>query len=221
MVGATDLNLLNMLSQEACDWLARRGTRLAYRDGELIHSRGDRNAQMGIVIAGAVRLGRLRKDGGRTFTGLVTAGQHFGDVLMAQDRPRTHDAIAAGSTEIDYYDRKRFMEILDNLEILRALYLITAGRLGQTMAMHEDLRGLSREAHLAKILLQQWAQGGKKKALSVIQDDLAALIGVTPMTLSKGIAKLKRTGLIETGYRQIRILDPIGLKAWLQERSGD
>lgn len=219
MVGTNGLSLLRMLSPGTREWLVELGQRKTYCDCELIHNRGDRNPRMGVVIEGAVRLGRLRPDGGRTFAGLIRKGEHFGDVLMEQNRPRTHDAIASGETTVDYYDRKRFAEMQTNPEVLRALYLIAARRLGQALAMHDDLRGLPRDVHIAKVLLQQWSLNDRQPVIALIQEDLAAMIGVTPMTLSKGIARLKRAGLIETGYRQITIRDPQGLRAWLAERS--
>ena len=44
------------------------------------------------------------------------------------------------------------------------------------------------------------------------------MVGVTTMTLSKSLARLRDEGLIETGYRKIRVTNSEVLKAWLKRR---
>lgn len=214
--------LLDLLSPAVQARLAEPAQRKAYRDGELIHSRGDAQAGMGIVIQGQVRLCRIHPNGTQTFVSVVRQGQHFGDVLLFGKRlRRTHDALAEGAVLIDHYDAAAFERLLDIPEALKALYRVTAQRLSGAMAMNDDLRSLPREVHLAKILLVLWRQGGGRKSLTCVQEDLAALLGTSPMTLSKCLASLKQEGLVETGYRRVDILDPERLREWLMARTGD
>ncbi|MFM5955267.1 MAG: Crp/Fnr family transcriptional regulator [Novosphingobium sp.] len=213
--------LLDLLSPAVCARLAEPALRKAYRGGELIHSRGDMQAGMGIVIRGRVKLCRIHPNGTQTFVSMVRQGQHFGDVLLfGKRRRRTHDALAEGAVLIDHYDAAAFERVLDIPEVIKALYRVTAQRLTGAMAMNDDLRSLPREVHLAKILLVLWRQGGERNSLTCIQEDLAALLGTSPVTLSKCLVTLKREGLIETGYRQVRILDPELLRGWLKAQTG-
>lgn len=216
MIALAGQGLLDQVSPEAAHWLASIAQRRSYCDGELIHSRGDRKATMAIVIKGQVRLGRLHADGSQTFVSLIRSGQHFGDVLMVgSSHHRTHDAIALGEVVIDHFDDAAFALVMSNLEALGVLYQITAQRLIGAMTMNDDLRGLSREAHLAKILLALLSRSGASDRIPCLQEDLAGLLGITTMTLSKCLGKLKREGLIETGYRVIRIPDSQVLRDWL------
>ncbi len=210
--------LLNQLSVPTRAWLAQLGQRRSYADGELIHNRGDAASSMAIVIRGQVNLMRLQADGTHTFVSAIKVGQHFGDIVMLGHRRRSHDAIAQGEVEIDHYDAAAFELIQTNQELVRALYRITALRLSGSMAMSDDLRSLSRDVHLAKILLAMWQREGGQTTFACTQEDLAGLLGTSVMSLSKYLASLKQAGLVETGYRQIRILDPTVLKAWLRER---
>ena len=107
--------------------------------------------------------------------------------------------------------------MLANHEVLLALHRVTAARLSGSMSMAEDLRGLRREAHLAKILLALRPQADG--SIDCVQEDLAALLGTSVMTLSKGLGLLRREGLIETGYRTLRIVDRARLRAWLAAQS--
>ncbi len=210
--------LFDLLSPSARQWLASHGQRKSYDNGSLIHNRGDTETAMGIVILGQVRLFQLRPNGTQTFVSTIRTGAHYGDILLFGGKRRTHDAMATGPTVVDHYNPAAFARLLENAEVVRALYKITAIRLGRAMAMSDDLRVMSRDAHLAKVLLNQWRQRGEKDWIVSVQEDLAGMIGVTPMTLSKSLTWMRKAGLIETGYRKIRVLDPDALKAWLKSQ---
>lgn len=220
MIALAGLALLDLLTEEQRRWLSALGTRRSYQDGELIHRRGDGDPSMCVVISGQVRLTRLHADGTQIFVSSIQPGQHFGDVLLHAGRQRrTHDAVAVGAVQLDHYDADAFARVTDNPDVLLALYRITSIRLSGAMAMSDDLRGLPRAAHLAKILLALRTDGDPRGTIECVQDDLAALIGTSVMTLSKALAELKRAGLIETGYRTVRIVDRKALSAWLAARS--
>ena len=84
MVDLAGPSLLAMLTPPSRKWLATLGRRQTYRDGELIHSRGDANPTMGIVIEGQLRMVRMRHSGAESFVSLINPGQHFADVLMVK-----------------------------------------------------------------------------------------------------------------------------------------
>ena len=210
--------LLEMISPQAREWLEELGRRQSYADGELIHACGDPNPTMCIVIAGQVRLSRLQSDGKQTFVSLIETGQHIGDVVMFGNHRRTHDAHAVGATTIDHYDQAAFQRILSNTELVGALYEITARRVTAVMTMNDDLRWLPREVHLAKILLHLRGVAGGGP-VTCLQEELAALLGASVVTLSKAMNLLKQQGLIETGYRNIRIPDTKRLRGWIKQRT--
>jgi CRP/FNR family transcriptional regulator, cyclic AMP receptor protein len=211
--------LLSLLPLKLKEQLAAIGQRTSYADGELIHSRGDPAPRMGIVIRGRVRLCRLHASGAQTYVSVVRPGQHYGDVVMfGSNQRRTHDALAIGNAVVDHYDAQAFTRLLDTPAIMKALYQIASQRLIGAMGMNDDLRNLPRDVHLAKMLLVLSRQSADGASLQLVQEDLAALLGTTPMTISKALASLKASGLVETGYRQVRIVDHARLKAWLAER---
>jgi CRP/FNR family transcriptional regulator, cyclic AMP receptor protein len=212
-------SLLAMLSPADRDWLAEQGRRRSFTDGVIVHSHGDPDPEMAVVIAGGLRLLRTRYNGLEGMVSLITPGQHFADVLMFRRRTRTHRAIAQGATELDLYDHLAFARILERPSIVRALYQITAERLVGTMIMLDDVRSLSREAHLAKLLLRLDANAGGGP-IACVQEDLAGLLGVTTMTVAKALRLLRELGLIETGYRQVRVLDAERLREWFKAQDG-
>jgi CRP/FNR family transcriptional regulator, cyclic AMP receptor protein len=213
--------LLDLLSPATREWMATLARRRDYADGELIHTRGDRNPSMDVVISGSIRLERLRQDGSQSFVSMIGPGQQVADVLMLGGEPRTHNAVANGDLTIDHYDQAAFEQLIARPEVLLALYRIAAFRLNAALTMVDDLRTLSREAHLAKLLLTLTAQNSGSTSVGVVQEDLAAILGVSAMTAAKSLALLKREGLIETGYREIRVPDRVRLKQWLARQESD
>lgn len=207
-------SLLKILSAPEREWLAQQGRRRAFPDGAVVHERGDPDASMAVVISGRVRLVRLRSGGQEDILSTVSAGQHFADVLMFGSRVRTHRAIAQGETVLDIYDPAAFERLCDHPAILRALYRISSERLLGALAMLDDVRSLPREAHLGKILLHLHKTSNGQR-IECVQEDLAGLLGVSTMTVAKSLRLLRELGFIETGYRQVRVLNPLRLRAWI------
>ena len=147
---------------------------------------------------------------------MIKPGQHFGDILMLESELRTHNAIAVGDVTIDHYDAAAFAQLMARNEVLVALYKIAGLRLGRALAMVDDLRTVPREGHLAKLLLSLAPTADAQGKIACVQEDLAGILGASPMTLAKALTKLRNDGLIETGYRYVRILDQRGLRRWLR-----
>lgn len=221
MVNLSGPILLDLLSPATREWMVALGKRRDYSDGELVHARGDLKPSMDVVISGQIKLVRLRLDGSQSFISTIGPGQQVADILLHAGMPRTHTAVAMGAVTIDHYERKTFDKLIERPEVLIALYRIAGFRLNAALAMVDDLRTLSREAHLAKLLLAVTSNSTNGDAVGVVQEDLASILGVSAMTLAKSLALLKREGLIETGYRQIRVPDRERLRGWLAKHEPD
>ncbi len=221
MVNLSGPVLLDLIAPATRAWMAALARRRDYADGEQLHARGDRNPTMDVVISGSIRLVRLRQDGSQSFVTMIGPGQHVADILMLGREPRTHNVVASGGATVDHYDLEAFEQLIAQPEVLLALYRVAGIRLNAAIAMVDDLRTLSREAHLAKLLLTLTSNTAAGDAVEAVQEDLASILGVSAMTLAKSLALLKREGLIETGYRQVRVSDRKRLKQWLATQEPD
>ena len=92
--------------------LTKAAIRVTYRDGELVHARGDAKPGLSIVHSGAVRFSNPGLDGSVITTGILNPGQFFGEATLFAGLPRTHDAVAVGPTVIDQVSKKRFDQVL-------------------------------------------------------------------------------------------------------------
>ena len=211
--GAPALN--SLLSQEERDLIQRLATRRVYRDGEMIHDRGDGDPALGLVLRGRIKLVTPRSCGRETFITFVSAGHHYGDVGLLDRQHRAYRAVAIGETEVDYVSREDFPRLLESPVIVRALYEVAGYRLSLLADVIDDMRGLPPEVRLGKLLHMMYVRSGCESRIEFLQEDIASLLGVSTVTLSKAFRQLRELGLADTGYRQIVIVDPAGLRQWL------
>lgn len=221
MVDLSGPALYDLIGPSTREWMTGLARRRDYGDGTTVHVRGDPAPTMDVVIQGKLRLVRFRSDGSQSFVSTIRQGQHLADILMLGKFSRSHTAMAIGPVTIDHFDSAAFAQLMNCDEVLRALYTIAGHRLAAAIAMVDDLRTLPRTTHLAKLLLALSGRAGSDGVVGVVQEDLAAIIGVSAMTLAKALTVLKREGLIETRYRQIRVPDQALLADWLARNEPD
>jgi CRP/FNR family transcriptional regulator, cyclic AMP receptor protein len=212
-------SLVELLSPDERLVLESLGNRQTYADGSVIHNRGDPDAAMGVVVKGVVKILRETSDGQQLLMLTVNVGQNYADHNALNKARRTHQAVAAGNTVVDFYPHKQFLQLLEHPGILRALYKVTTLRLGQAVELFDDIRGLTPEVRLAKMLASLRASAGGVSRIGCVQEELASLLGVSAMTLSKALKVLKADRLIDTGYRTVTILDHQRFDSWLEQRA--
>jgi CRP/FNR family cyclic AMP-dependent transcriptional regulator len=195
--------------------------RRSYRDGELVHDRGDGPADMGIVVRGAVMLVSPRANGREILLSRIKVGQNFGDITLPFAETCTHRAIAVGDTQVDHISSTGFHRLMERPAIAKAFYTVTAYRLAMAVRMLDDVRSLPADVILANLLLSFHDGMEQAETLEFVQENFAGYMGVSLVTLNKALRSLKQLGLIKTGYRHIRIIDPDGLRRWVKSRSLD
>lgn len=210
--------LLNLISDNERRAMVRLSNRVAYSNGELVHDRGDVGTALGIVISGRVNLYRTRSNGTLVFASAVEAGQNFGDVVSMTGAKRTHHAVAEGQTIVDHFGQSQLDRILtDHPAITLALYKVASYRLKTAIDMLDDARMLKTEVRLAKMLRRMVSAEGSYVVIPAMQDVLCQMLGLSSVSIVHALKSLRQLGLIETGYRQITILDLTKFDAWLQE----
>lgn len=196
-------------------------TRRKYRDGEIIHERRERDRTIGIVIAGRVKLINPLSDGSEVFSGLIHTGQNYGDAAMLHGEARQHRAVAIGETVIDHLESTAFNRLLENAVIARAFYTVATFRLSVALALLDDMRTSSPDVRLGRLIIRMYQAAEGNDRLDFLQEEFAGMLGMSTVTLAKALRQLTRHGFIATGYRHIRILDPVKLATWLQEQEAE
>lgn len=213
--------LTQLLPEEDMKLLSSMAVRRCYRSGEMIHDRGDEPTNMGIVVSGSVMLVSPRSNGREIYLSRVKPGQNFGDITIPFSNVCTHRAIAVGDTQVDHISRESFWRLEERPVIAWSLYKVAAYRLALAIRMLDDMRALPADVLFARLLLSFHESMDNARTLEFVQDKFASYLGISLVTLNKVLRGLKQAGLIETGYRQIRLTDPHRLRQWLAEKNPD
>ncbi|REL27109.1 Crp/Fnr family transcriptional regulator [Thalassotalea euphylliae] len=218
--GETAHDFMGVLPQQALVELSEIQQVQSFLDGELIHQRGDHGDGLSIVLSGAVKMGNYGNDGRYFLSKLLLPGESFGEFVVFADLPRTHTAEAVGDTQLGYVSGSVLKQALTNSPALaHALLVSLSKRLHQSLETIDDLKRLPLAGRLAKLLLLIARETQKHKAVAISQEQIAAQLGVSRISISKSLKQLSQLGFVKTGYQTIYLTSPDKLAAWVAQQS--
>ena len=211
---------LDRLPKPLATKLIEAATLIRYDDGQMIHSRGDTKLGISIVKSGLAYVGAYGQNGSFVLTSILGPGQIFGEFTLFADLPRTHDVTAAGKTEIHQISAARFSKLYNSEpDISRALLSSSLIRTHFLLEMMDAMRRLPLNERTAKIILIMMQAAGDEKIYECRQSDIAFALGISRMSISKALQYLSGLGLLELGYRQIRVPNPERLANWIKAQA--
>lgn len=183
-----------------------------FAGGTLVFREGEPAAQIHILRQGSLEL--TRTVGGRTTTVQVLgAGDVFGDVPALLGEQQPFDARAVEDCVVLSMDATALLELLAAHPRLMGRWIISlADRMSGLQHRLIDVLAGGLEAQLASVLLRRADGQGR---VTTSQSQLASLLGVQRTSVQRVLKKLDAEGLVEVGYRRIRVRDRSGLAALL------
>lgn len=181
-----------------------------YSKNRLIASEGDRCSQVGIVIYGAVEIKKIFAPGNTTTITKMEAGEVFGEALVFSHNNRFPATIEAREkTSVLYITKSSMVNICSkNEKILSNLLSMLSNKL---YMMSEKVRYLSYQTikqKIAAFLIDEHArQQNRLLVLRFSRKEMAEHLGVTRPSLSRGMAALKREGIIDFKKNLVTIED--------------
>jgi len=207
---------METLSPEVADRVRAEATVSKFANGQLIQSRGDTRAGLSIIKSGAGQMGVFGEDGTFVMMSVLGPGQTFGEVTLFTNIPRTQDFVAVGSTEIYQLSASRFRALCDHEPgLLETLLSITLARSHFLLDVLDSIRRLPLRECVAKTLYSMDLTAGQHGHIQCRQADLADMIGVSRVSLSKALKDLSERGLITLGYGSITFPDPENFRDWV------
>lgn len=185
----------------------RRGA-MVFRQGDPVHVAG---AGFYGLAAGTIKISTLRQDGREAILAVLEPGNWFGEISLIDGSPRTHDATALSTLDLLVVPYEAFARQMQDAGFARAIAALLAARVRGLYGLMEDatLRGL--RARVARRLMAL-ARGDVtqspelRRTVSLPQEALAMMLGVTRQTLSKELNAMAGEGVIALGYGRIELL---------------
>ena len=192
-------------------------------NGGAVYRAGDPGDGLHAVLEGEIRLIGHTEAGRRLVYLILRPGDWFGEMSVLDGKPRLHDAIAFGPSIVLHVDSPRIDAIAaGHPRFDRAIGALTCQHQRAALAFVERTLTASTEARLAFVLTEMAGRHGRPVGtgveidLRLIQEDLAALVGVSRQSLAALLGRLRRERVIETRYARLVVLD---LEA-LQQKCG-
>lgn len=217
--------LLANLPEENVRALAVLGHVRTYPAGAVVFQEGDPGDCLYITLEGSVRISILSPSGEELTLALLWPGEWFGELSLLDGRPRSANAIALQTTKTLVVTRDNFTNWLSErpqaaLYLLKALSL----RLRTTDESIGDLVFLDLAHRLAKRLLNlaaAWLEDQDKSHhpenawLSITQDELASMLGVSRESVNKQLNQFSHRGWIEPGRGSMLVKDLVALRTFM------
>ena len=105
------LNLFQGLTDEELGIVSKLLMVERYPKEHLLFRRGDRGDKLYIISKGAVRISLEIEDKKEEALAVLNAGEHFGEMALVDDAPRSADAIIHEDTELFVISREDFNKI--------------------------------------------------------------------------------------------------------------
>lgn len=185
----------------------------ALAHGTSLFARGGEADGLCCVLAGALRIGALNADGDSALLAWLEPYQWFGEISLIDGRPRTHDAVADGPTQVLVVPREALLAWLDvHPAMWRELARLACRKLRVLFVAVEELAQLPLEERVWR-RLQLVAQGyGSREAprrrIRLAQEVLAQMLGVSRQSINKALKTLEAGGRLRLHYGEIELLVP-------------
>lgn len=172
-----------------------------------------------IVEEGSVRVYLPSLQGADLTLAVLGPGDFVGDLSLLDGQPRSASADAMEDTSVLVLERSDFIELLRSRpDAAMAVMTVVAKRLRNTDEMASDLAFLDVSGRLAKKLLEMASTHGVDRDdgtlldVSITQEQLANMIGVTRESVNRNLGRFRQEGLISSQGRRIILRDPEGLR---------
>ncbi len=205
-----DVLPLEILPEEDRGDLVRDMRVRRFRADEIIYHQGDPAADAHIVFTGLVKVMLLNHDGHQALIALHARGDLFGELALLTEASRESTVVAVTPTTVLQLQRDACWRVLNrNAGARDWFFQHLASRIGRIEQKYQAIVFLDVPARLAKCLLELDHIG---RDLPITQDDIAAAIGSSRVTVNKLLAEFDRRGLIRAQRGIVDIIDHVGLQ---------
>lgn len=214
--------LLEHLSRDELDKLARYTISRRFKHKEIIFHKGDPGQSMLVVVAGRVRISSHSANGKEVVLNIINPGGIVGEIALLDGEARTADAIAVGEVELLELARRDFLPFLEHHSgVCIKLLAMLCQRLRKTSDQVEDFIFLDQPARLAKTLLRLAEcngseTGGSDKScvdLKLSQSELGAYAGLRREAVNRQLHQWSDEGIVSLDRGKIWIEQPDALES--------
>jgi len=203
------------LPADQLEKVARIAQSKPFEKGEMIFSDGQKADGFYVVAEGRIKVFKVSLEGKEQILHIFGPGEPVGEVPVFAGSAFPAGAAALEKTRMLFFPKTAFVRLLEeNTPLVLNMLAVLSRRLRQFTVQVESLSLKEVPGRLAGYLLflSKEQNSRQRVALSISKGQLASLLGTIPETLSRILAKMRDTGLIEVEGAVISLLDMEGLE---------
>ena len=188
---------------------------IACSPGFLIYLQGTEATCFYFLKEGRVKSFIQSEDGNERVLNIYEAGSLFGEASFFDEMPRVSSAVALTSCQLVPIDRELVTQEIARDPVLALAMMKYLARTVRLLSGQVDQMAFrpARWRVAQYLLSHSNAQG----LVSCTQDDIAASVSVSRVTVSRILNDFSRRGLVELGYRALTLRDRRALEELCQE----
>jgi CRP/FNR family transcriptional regulator, cyclic AMP receptor protein len=174
-----------------------------------------------VVRAGRVKVVLVAEDGREVILGILGVGEHFGELSLIDDQPRSAHVVAMEDSTLLVLRREDFRRRVEqNPAVAWALLLELSRRLRRADEKIGSLVPARRAGPHRPVMLDAAAEGGSEDFIEkpLTHQTIAHVIGASRETVSRAMREFVEAGWITTERATIRITDRTALEKRSQQR---
>jgi CRP-like cAMP-binding protein len=224
-------SFLGSLAADERTALGQIGHARSYRRGERMILEGDQNDTTYLVLEGRVRVFTGTPEGNEVTLCVRGPGDLIGEMgALDPGGRRSANVIALEPVRCRVIAARELQAFLEaHPRSTLALLRLVIGRLRGADRRRTEFGPYDATRRLARVLIEAAdeaaagapAHGGRRDGaagvqlgLALSQHELSGLIGASRESVARGMAELRRRGLVTTGRRSVTILDADGLRSF-------
>ena len=192
-----------------------------YPRGSVIVFEDDPGDAFFVVRQGRVKVVLIAPDGREVILGLLGVGEHFGELALIDDQPRSAHVVAMEDSQLLVLRREDFRRrVEENPAVAWALLQELSRRLRRADEKIGALVLLDVPGRIAHLLLEAAVEAGAAQIEKPLtHQTIAHLIGASRETVSRALREFVDQGWIATERRRIRLVDRAALERRAQQRA--
>lgn len=178
-----------------------------FSKGDTIYYQGDIPTSFYYLIKGRVKVYMTSAEGMEKILSTASVGEILGEAAFFDKMPRISCAEALTDCELAVINQQTLMQLIqENPQIAMELLNIQAKRIRELSAQIDSMTFLQADGRIARLLLQS-CNSNNSSTVSLTHEEIASIIGVSRVTVSKILNSFKRKGYLKTAYRKIILID--------------
>ncbi|HLY64658.1 MAG TPA: Crp/Fnr family transcriptional regulator [Chloroflexota bacterium] len=197
------------------DVLSSKLTRRRYARDEVILLQTDTSGDLYILERGSVRIVLTSDDGREVVLALLGPGEFFGELSLLDGKPGHADVLAQEDCSLMRLKRDDFRAFLrSQVDVAEKLLAVMSSRLRDTDGLVYDTTFRDVPNRLARAIFKLAADHGRREAdgivigLRLTQEDLAAMIGSSRVSINRYLKGWEREGWLIIKRGVIKLLQP-------------